>query len=234
MHDAAFDAAGIDARYVLLRAGAGRGRGRGRGGARARTGSGSASRRRTSRSWPGCRRGRAPTRATIGAVNNVGARTPTAGSSASTPTRPGFRAGVELAMGRPLAGADVVVAGAGGAAHAVVYALPRRRCAPGHGRQPDRPLGRGAAASGSRRSATRRGSRVASTTPAFAAALEDGRPRGQRDDRRHGRRRARRSPSTRLPADGDGLRPRLRPGRDAAARARRGRAACGRPTARRC
>ena len=36
---------------------------------------------------------------------------------------PGFRAGVELAMGRPLAGADVVVAGAGGAAHAVVYAL---------------------------------------------------------------------------------------------------------------
>ena len=36
MHDAAFDAAGIDARYVLLRAGAGRGRGRRRGGARSR------------------------------------------------------------------------------------------------------------------------------------------------------------------------------------------------------
>jgi shikimate dehydrogenase len=35
---------------------------------------------------------------------------------------PGFRAGVELAMGRSLEGADVVVMGAGGAAHAVVYA----------------------------------------------------------------------------------------------------------------
>ena len=35
---------------------------------------------------------------------------------------PGFRVGVEMAMGRPLAGADVVVAGAGGAAHAVVFA----------------------------------------------------------------------------------------------------------------
>ena len=35
---------------------------------------------------------------------------------------PGFRAGVELAMGRPLAGCSVVVAGAGGAAHAVVFA----------------------------------------------------------------------------------------------------------------
>ena len=35
---------------------------------------------------------------------------------------PGFRAGVELAMGRPLQSADVVVAGAGGVAHAVVYA----------------------------------------------------------------------------------------------------------------
>ena len=34
---------------------------------------------------------------------------------------PGFRSGVELAMGRPLAGMDVVVAGAGGAAHAVVF-----------------------------------------------------------------------------------------------------------------
>jgi shikimate dehydrogenase len=35
---------------------------------------------------------------------------------------PGFRTGVELAMGRPLEGASVVVAGAGGAAHAVVHA----------------------------------------------------------------------------------------------------------------
>jgi len=38
---------------------------------------------------------------------------------------PGFRAGVELAMGRPLAGLDVVVAGAGGAAHAVVFTCLR-------------------------------------------------------------------------------------------------------------
>ena len=35
---------------------------------------------------------------------------------------PGFRAGVELAMGRSLAGANVVVAGAGGVARAVVFA----------------------------------------------------------------------------------------------------------------
>ncbi|HEY6057942.1 MAG TPA: hypothetical protein VIV06_07905, partial [Candidatus Limnocylindrales bacterium] len=34
----------------------------------------------------------------------------------------GFRAGVERAMGGPLAGLEVVVAGAGGAAHAVVFA----------------------------------------------------------------------------------------------------------------
>ena len=61
---------------------------------------------------------------TIGAVNNV-VRSPTAGSSDSTATRPGFLAGVELAMGRPLAGADVVVVGAGGAAHAVVFACLR-------------------------------------------------------------------------------------------------------------
>jgi shikimate dehydrogenase len=35
---------------------------------------------------------------------------------------PGFRAGVELAAGRSLHGAEVVVAGAGGAAHAIVHA----------------------------------------------------------------------------------------------------------------
>ena len=58
---------------------------------------------------------------TIGAVNNVakaaGARLVGFNSDA-----PGFRAAVELAMGRPLAGTEVVVAGAGGAAHAVVFA----------------------------------------------------------------------------------------------------------------
>ncbi len=59
--------------------------------------------------------------ATIGAVNSV-ARS-TAGELVGFNTdAPGFRAGVELAMGRLLAGAEVVMAGAGGAAHAVVFA----------------------------------------------------------------------------------------------------------------
>jgi len=57
----------------------------------------------------------------IGAVNNVirqdGGRLVGFNSDA-----PGFRAGVEGALGRSLEGLDVVVAGAGGAAHAVVWA----------------------------------------------------------------------------------------------------------------
>ncbi|HEV8696599.1 MAG TPA: shikimate dehydrogenase [Candidatus Limnocylindrales bacterium] len=59
---------------------------------------------------------------TIGAVNNV-VRTDDGRLIGFNSDAPGFRAGVELAMGRPLEGAKVVVAGAGGAAHAVVYAL---------------------------------------------------------------------------------------------------------------
>jgi len=59
--------------------------------------------------------------ARIGAVNNV-LRTSDGELIGFNSDAPGFRAGVELAMGRPLAGADVVVAGAGGAAHAVVFA----------------------------------------------------------------------------------------------------------------
>ena len=59
--------------------------------------------------------------ATIGAVNSV-ARSLSGELIGFNTDAPGFRAGVELAMGRPLAGADVVVAGAGGAAHAVVFA----------------------------------------------------------------------------------------------------------------
>jgi shikimate dehydrogenase len=58
--------------------------------------------------------------AAIGAVNNVVRRDDGRLVGFNTDA-PGFRAGVELAMGRPLAGADVVVAGAGGAAHAVVF-----------------------------------------------------------------------------------------------------------------
>lgn len=120
MHDAAFDAAGIDARYVLLElepdevepaVAAARGPG-----------------------WLGlgvtapykrvvaglCDEVEADATA-IGAVNNVvrGADGQLIGINTDAP---GFRAGVELAMGRELAEADVVVAGAGGAAHAVVYA----------------------------------------------------------------------------------------------------------------
>jgi shikimate dehydrogenase len=58
----------------------------------------------------------------IGAVNNV-VRTGDGRLVGFNSDAPGFRAGVELALGRPVAGLDVVVAGAGGAAHAVVYAL---------------------------------------------------------------------------------------------------------------
>ncbi len=59
--------------------------------------------------------------AAIGAVNNVVRRADGRLVGINTDA-PGFRTGVELAMGRTLAGADVVVAGAGGAAHAVVFA----------------------------------------------------------------------------------------------------------------
>jgi shikimate dehydrogenase len=58
----------------------------------------------------------------IGAVNNV-VRTADARLVGINTDAPGFRAGVELAIGRPLAGSSAIVAGAGGAAHAVVYAL---------------------------------------------------------------------------------------------------------------
>jgi shikimate dehydrogenase len=58
---------------------------------------------------------------TIGAVNNVVRRDDGTLLGINTDA-PGFRAGVELALGRPLAGLEVVVVGAGGAARAVVYA----------------------------------------------------------------------------------------------------------------
>lgn len=59
--------------------------------------------------------------AAIGAVNNV-VRTAEGRLVGFNSDAPGFRAGVELALERPLAGLEVVVAGAGGAAHAVVFA----------------------------------------------------------------------------------------------------------------
>ena len=57
----------------------------------------------------------------IGAVNNV-VRTSDGRLIGFNSDAPGFRAGVERAMGRSLADTAVVVAGAGGAAHAVVFA----------------------------------------------------------------------------------------------------------------
>lgn len=120
MHDRAFSAAGIDARYVLrevepgeVEAAVAEARGPG---------------------WLGLGV-TAPYKqvvaglldeveadaAAIGAVNNV-VRTDDGRLVGFNSDAPGFRAGVELALGRPLAGLDVAVAGAGGAAHAVVFA----------------------------------------------------------------------------------------------------------------
>ena len=120
MHDAAFDAAGIDARYVLLELDAEEVE--------------SAVAEARSPDWLGLGV-TAPYKrvvadlcdeverdaATIGAVNNV-VRTPDGRLIGINTDAPGFRAGVELAMDRLLAGTRVVVVGAGGAAHAVVHA----------------------------------------------------------------------------------------------------------------
>ena len=57
----------------------------------------------------------------IGAVNNV-LRTDDGRLIGFNSDAPGFRAGAEAAMGHSLEGLHVAVAGAGGAAHAVVYA----------------------------------------------------------------------------------------------------------------
>ncbi|MEO8572127.1 MAG: shikimate dehydrogenase, partial [Chloroflexota bacterium] len=123
MHDAAFDAAGMDARYVLLELEA------------------DAVERAVDDArgpeWLGLGV-TAPYKlvvaglcddvetdaATIGAVNNV-VRTRSGRLIGFNTDAPGFQAGVELAMGRSLVDADVVVAGAGGAAHAVVFACLR-------------------------------------------------------------------------------------------------------------
>jgi shikimate dehydrogenase len=59
---------------------------------------------------------------TIGAVNNV-VRTSDGRLIGFNTDAPGFRAAVEIAMGRSLDGLDVVVAGAGGVAHAVLFVL---------------------------------------------------------------------------------------------------------------
>jgi shikimate dehydrogenase len=123
MHDAAFDAAGIDARYVLLEL--------------EPDAVEDAVRQARGPGWLGlgvtapykrvvaglCDRIEADAEA-IDAVNNV-ARTASGELIGFNTDAPGFQAGVELALGHPLAGTEVVVAGAGGAAHAVVYACLR-------------------------------------------------------------------------------------------------------------
>ena len=120
MHDAAFDACGIDARYVLREIDADEVAGvvasaRGAG-------------------WLGLGV-TAPYKQvvaglvdevegdalSIGEVNNV-MRTDDGRLIGFNSDAPGFLAGVERALGRPLTGLSVVVAGAGGAAQAVVYA----------------------------------------------------------------------------------------------------------------
>ena len=123
MHDAAFDAAGIPARYVLLELEPEEVE--------------DAVKEARRPGWLGLgvttpyKRVVAglcdevdPEAQMIGAVNNV-ARTESGRLIGFNTDAPGFRAGVELAMGRSLSGADVVVAGAGGAAHAVVFACLR-------------------------------------------------------------------------------------------------------------
>lgn len=119
MHDAAFDAAGIDARYVLLEL--------------EPDAVEDAVREARGEGWLGLGV-TAPYKQVvadlvdevetearnISAVNNV-VRTDDGRLIGFNTDAPGFRAGVEIAMGRSLAGTHVVVVGAGGAAHAVVY-----------------------------------------------------------------------------------------------------------------
>lgn len=121
MHDAAFAAAGIDARYELLEIGPDEVEAA----VRAARGPG----------WLGLGVTAPykkvvldlldevePDARVIGAVNNV-VRTEDGRLVGFNSDAPGFRSGVERALGRPLEGLDVAVAGAGGAAHAVVHAL---------------------------------------------------------------------------------------------------------------
>jgi len=65
-----------------------------------------------------------PDAALVGAVNNV-VRTPDARLVGINTDAPGFLAGAERALGRPLAGTSVVIAGAGGVARAIVFACLR-------------------------------------------------------------------------------------------------------------
>jgi shikimate dehydrogenase len=120
MHDAAFAAAGIDARYELLELEPDAVEGV-VAAARGADWLGLQVTAPYKRLVAGLCDEVEPDAATIGAVNSV-ERSGAGRLVGFNTDAPGFRAGVELAMGRPLAGAEVVVAGAGGAAHAVVFA----------------------------------------------------------------------------------------------------------------
>ena len=120
MHDAAFAAAGIDARYELLELEADAVQDA-VSGARGQDWLGLQVTAPYKRLVAGLCDVVEADAATIGAVNSV-ARTDAGTLVGFNTDAPGFRAAVESAMSRSLAGADVVVAGAGGAAHAVVFA----------------------------------------------------------------------------------------------------------------
>lgn len=120
MHDAAFAAAGIDARYELLEVDADEVPAivaEARGAAWLGLGVTAPHKRLVA----GLCDVVEPDATAIGAVNNV-VRTVSGKLVGINTDAPGFRAGAELALGRPLADLDVVIAGAGGVAHAIVYA----------------------------------------------------------------------------------------------------------------
>jgi shikimate dehydrogenase len=121
MHDAAFDACGIDARYVLREIEPDEVEGV-IAAARGPEWLGLGVTAPYKRVVAGLLDEVEPDAETIGAVNNV-VRTDDGRLVGFNSDAPGFRAAVELAMGRPLKRAEVVVVGAGGAGHAVVYAL---------------------------------------------------------------------------------------------------------------
>jgi shikimate dehydrogenase len=123
MHDAAFDAAGIDGRYVLMELEPDEVEGV-VAAARGSDWIGLGVTAPYKRVVAGLVDEVEPDAEAIGAVNNV-VRTDDGQLVGFNSDAPGFRAGVELAMGQSLAGASVVVAGAGGAAHAVVFACLR-------------------------------------------------------------------------------------------------------------
>jgi shikimate dehydrogenase len=120
MHDAAFAAARIDARYELLELDTGEVEGA-VDEARGADWLGLQVTAPYKRLVAGLCDAVEPDAEAIGAVNSV-VRSGDGRLLGFNTDAPGFRAGVELAMGRSLAGLDVVVAGAGGAAHAVVFA----------------------------------------------------------------------------------------------------------------